>query len=159
MTSGGRVRVGLGVPSLTLILLTLCLTLLGTLALADARAEQRLRMRQEALTDAYYQAALEAQRTLACMDEQMAQAYARCAGEEDYAQQCTALTRAGDTAVEWTDDAHAVFYLDAGFERRLCVEIERCRWDEAHAQRFTVVRHVLEDMKPWQTPAQLELIA
>ena len=27
MTSGGRVRVGLGVPSLTLILLTLCLTL------------------------------------------------------------------------------------------------------------------------------------
>lgn len=159
MTSGGRVRAGLGVSSLTLILLTLCLTLLGTLSLADARAEQSLRKRQEALTAAYYQAAFEAQRTLACMDEQMAQAYARCSDEEEYAQQCTALTSAGDTDVEWTDDAHAVFYLDAGFERRLCVEIERCRWDEAHAQRFTVVRHVLEDMKQWQEQTQLELIA
>ena len=159
MTSGGRVRAGLGVPSLTLILLTLCLTLLGTLSLADARAEQSLRKRQEALTTAYYQAAWEVQRTLACMDEQMAQAYARCFDEEAYAQQCTALTSAGDTAIEWTDDAHAVFYLDAGFERRLCVEIERCRWGEAHTRRFTVVRHVLEDMKPWQTQEQLELIA
>ena len=65
MTSGGRVRAGLGVPSLTLILLTLCLTLLGTLSLADARAEQSQRKRQEALTTAYYQAAGEAQRTLA----------------------------------------------------------------------------------------------
>ena len=71
MTSGGRVRAGLGVPSLTLILLTLCLTLLGTLSLADARAEQSLRKRQEALTTAYYQAAWEAQRTLACMDEKI----------------------------------------------------------------------------------------
>lgn len=159
MTQMRRMRAGLGVPTLTLIVMMLCLTLLGTLALADARADRSLGARQEALAADYYQAAAQAQRALAALDAQMAQAFMQAANEAEYARRCMEIAQADGAEIHWSDASHAVFYLDAGSERRLCVEIERSVWEKASARRFCITRHALEDTTDWGTEARVTLIA
>ena len=64
MSERGQVRAGLGVPSMVLVLVVLCLSMLGVLSLISARNDAALAQRHTVLTAAYDEAAAAAQRAL-----------------------------------------------------------------------------------------------
>ena len=61
-------RAGAGAPSILLILVVVCLTLFGVLALVAARNDAALTARTSAAAEAYYAADADAQRALASID-------------------------------------------------------------------------------------------
>ena len=129
MKQEGQTRAGLGVPSLVLILLVLCLALLGVLSLMSARTDLQMSRRHTQLAELYAQAAAGAHEALAA-----------------------------GVPIEWVDETHVRFTLDAGAQRALNVEIERSDWAKAGESRFEIVRHALEDTSEWEQTESLILM-
>lgn len=145
----GQVRAGLGVPSMVLVLVVLCLAMLGVLSMISARSDDALAARHIRLTQGYYEAAASAQTALAELDAQMVSAWQASADDAQYAEACAALTSVNDIPVNWSEQT-AVLRFDAGFDRQLVVEIERAAWDDVANSRFSIVRHVLHDTLEWE---------
>lgn len=158
MKQEGQTRAGLGVPSLVLILLVLCLALLGVLSLMSARTDLQMSRRHTQLAELYAQAAAGAQEALADLDAQMAHAWQSCAEETAYAATCQEIVLAAGVPIEWVDETHVRFTLDAGAQRALNVEIERSDWAKAGESRFEIVRHALEDTSEWEQTESLILM-
>ena len=159
MNETGRARAGIGIPSFLMIVTTLALTVLGVLCINDAQADAALQQRHEVLTAAYYEATAQAQRMLAQADEAFAQAFVDSTDEADYAYQCAQIKRIGEEKLTWLDETHAVFYTDAGYGRRLRVEIQLNGFEDAGKSRFAAVRQTLEDATEWDDAVALPLIA
>lgn len=149
MSEHGQVRAGLGVPSMVLVLVVLCLSMLGVLSLISARNDAALAQRHAELTAAYDEAAAVAQRALCDLDAQLCDAWRTSGDEAQYESACAQVTLAGGSQVEWSEQT-AVLRFDAGADRELVVHIRRCTWEEAAQQRFTVVQHRLKDALEWE---------
>ena len=149
MSERGQVRAGLGVPSMVLVLVVLCLSMLGVLSLISARNDAALAKRHAELTAAYDEAAASAQRALCDLDAQLCDAWRSSADEAQYDAACAQVTIAGGFPVEWEEQT-AVLRFDAGYDRELVVKIRRCTWDEASKQRFTRIQHTLKDTLEWE---------
>lgn len=159
MTQRGQTRSGLGAASLILILLVMCLVLLGILSLMSARSDWNLSVRHAQLAQQYAEAAAAGQEALRALDEQMADAFKRCAQEAEYAEACLVIGEAGKASVAWIDAFCAEIRIDAGEDRALMIGIERCTWDKAGEKRFIVTQNVLTDMREWRQTDSLELMA
>lgn len=157
MSERGRIRAGLGIPSMVLVLVVLCLSMLGVLSLISARSDDALARRHASLTAAYDEAAAAAQRALAGLDIRMTEAWRASGDDAAYQAACELITSAGDAQVEWSGNS-AVMRFDAGYDRELVVEIQRCAWEEAQKKRFTLVRHTLEDTLEWEQTDSLFLM-
>lgn len=158
MNEGGRVRAGLGLPSFLVIVTVLAMTVLGVLTLNAARADAALQSRHEELSRAYYAAAAKAEETIFLLDAALMDVYLRSENETDYEKACKTIVRAGGADIEWLDETHAVFYTDAGYKRRLRVEIKRSAFEQAHTARLIQVNRMLEDTMEWNGEA-IALIA
>lgn len=149
MSDRGQVRAGLGVPSMVLVLVVLCLAMLGVLSMISARSDDALAARHIRLTQGYYEAAANAQAALAELDAQMTSAWQASEDDAQYAEACAELTSVSGIPVEWSGET-AVLCFDAGYDRELVVVIERVAWDHAAKTRFSITRHVLKDTLEWQ---------
>ena len=158
MKQNRQTRVGLGVASLIMILLVLCLVLMGVLSLMSARADLDLSRRHAKLAEGYAEASADAQRALAELDALLAEVHAKSADEAQYAALCMDVGSAGSTSVEWEDDTTAILYLDAGEERQLEVRVERIPWDMATERRYKVTSYRLIDAKEWEQTESLILM-
>ena len=157
MSERGQIRAGLGVPSMVLVLVVLCLSMLGVLSLISARNDATLAERHAALTIAYDEAAAAAQIALHELDRQLAEAWQQSGDETQYAQACQKVTAAGGTQVEWEEQT-AVLRFDAGYDRELVVGIRRCVWEDAGKRRFILLQHTLKDVLEWKQTDGLLLL-
>ena len=157
MSERGQIRAGLGVPSMVLVLVVLCLSMLGVLSLISARNDAILAERHAALTIAYDEAAAAAQIALHELDRQLAEAWQQSGDETQYAQACQKVTAAGGTQVEWEEQT-AVLRFDAGYDRELVVGIRRCVWEDAGKRRFILLQHTLKDVLEWKQTDGLLLL-
>lgn len=157
MSERGQVRAGLGVPSMVLVLVVLCLSMLGVLSLISARNDVTLAERHTALTVAYDEAAAAAQFALCELDRQLAEAWQQSGDETQYALACRQVTAAGGVQVEW-DEQTAVLRFDAGYDRELVVGIRRCAWEDAGKRRFILLQHTLKDVLEWEQTDGLLLL-
>ena len=151
-------RTGLGVPSLVLILLVLCLALLGVLALLSARSDYRMSLRFAELAADAAQAEAQAERILSELDAQMADAWLAAADDAEYAQRCREITLVDTTHIDWRSDEYAAFVVDAGASRVMNVEIERCGWGNAAEKRYVLIKYALEDTNNWEQTESLLLM-
>lgn len=158
MNGGEHVRVGLGVPSMVLVLVVLCLVLMGILTLVGARADLSQSLHIAQTMHATYEAQAKAQRALSLLDEQMTQRYLASEDRAAYLAACTEIEATKDMPLCWIDEDSAMMTFDAGFERVLTVEIDSEDWERADQKRFSVVRHVLENAQDWEQEDDLLLM-
>ena len=157
MSEHGQVRAGLGVPSMVLVLVVLCLSMLGVLSLISARNDAALAQRHAELTAAYDEAAAAAQRALCDLDAQLCDAWRTSHDEAQYELACVRVTLAGGSPVEWSEQT-AVLRFDAGYDRELVVGIRRCAWEDAGERRFILLQHTLKDVLEWEQTDGLLLL-
>jgi len=150
---------GLGAASLVVILLVLCMVLLGVLSLMSARADIRLSERHAQLAKGAAHASADAQRALAALDEQLALAREETMDEAQYSAAAGRIEEAAGAQVCWLDPTHAQIVFDAGYDRRLVVEVERFAWPMSAEKRLSIVRYALEDVYTWEQTESLELMA
>ena len=158
MKRDGGIRAGLGIPSLVLILLVLCLAILGVLSLISARADDDMARRHAELLTLTAKADARAQRALAHLDEQMVQAWRSCEEDDAYAQACLKIAGACDAQVVWLDTGRAQLCFDAGVQRSLCVEVERVTWEKAAKMRYIVRKYAVNDDRQDEQTDGLQLI-
>ena len=125
------VTIGPGAPSLLLVVVVGAMSVLGLLALMSARSDAQLARRSLEYTEAEYERAAQAERSLAQLDGVLA----ACAGEEDYLAAVSRLLPEGMTldgrVVRWTESA------DTG--RSLCCAVELA--EDGEKTRFCWVEH------------------
>ena len=81
-----RISLGPGAASLILIVVILSLSVLGILALMNARNDSQLSRRSISVVEAGYALGAEAERSLAALDAAAADCAAAASGDEDYAE-------------------------------------------------------------------------
>ena len=81
-----RISLGPGAASLILIVVILSLSVLGILALMNARNDSQLSRRSISVVEAGYALGAEAERSLAALDAAAADCAAVASGDEDYAE-------------------------------------------------------------------------
>ena len=158
MRRDAEISVGLGIPSLVLILLVLCLAMLGVLSLLSARGDYSMALRQSELAASAAQADDDAQHALALLDEQLTAAWLLAEDDAAYTLACRGITRAGDAQIEWIDDERMALRFDAGAQRTLYVELRRVSWHKVGAQRYRIEKYALIDDAQFLQTESLELI-
>lgn len=157
MKRNDQARVGLGIPSLVLILLVLCLALLGVLALISARADRQMAMRQAELAMTYAQASAKMESAFAELDRQMAECWKNSASEAEYALACETIDEAAGINVTWQDEAKAWMAVEAG-SSVLQAAIRRMDWENAKEKRFEILQYALENAENWEQTESLNLM-
>ena len=137
-------RIGPGAASLLLIVLVLCLTVLGILALSSARSDYRLAQRNESMIQGYYKADAQTQRALADLDAVIVEARALATDSQAYMQAIDDNLPAG---FELEDDK-VVYRADAGADRSLEMSVHIGDLDEQ--QRYNVLSVNLTDVSSWE---------
>jgi hypothetical protein len=74
----------IGLPSIMLIFVVLCLVSFGVLSLVSANADRKLSQKVLARQKEYYEASNEAQEMLASVDARLHEAYEKSASKSDY---------------------------------------------------------------------------
>ena len=125
------ITIGPGAPSLLLVVVVVTMSILGLLALMSARSDMRLAQRSLEYTQAEYEHAAAAQRSLARLDGVLIS----CMGEEDYFAAVECLLPEGMYMEE-----HVVRWTEAGEKgRSLCCAVEVL--DRGQKDRFRWVEH------------------
>jgi len=135
--TGSEYRVGVGASSVLMVLVVLALAALSLLSLGSARSNAALSDRNRTMTLGYYQAAAQAQQTLAAMDE-LAQENASVVTDASGWNALFARNGLGNITVG--EDGIFSFALDAGAQRSLVVE---GNFTPALFPRLTLTRHEL----------------
>lgn len=112
-------RMGVGASSVLMIFVVLCLTTLGVLSFASARADLMLTQRRKAYVESYYQADAAAQRVLFQIDEQLALAKK---DPEEYEQAVRDIAVEGVTLTV-SDDLTIAFPIEISESLRLEVAV------------------------------------
>jgi len=144
-------RVGVGATSILMILVVLALAALSLLSLSSARNNETLAQRNLSMTLSYYQAAAEAQRTLAAMDTLISE---NRAGAQDADDWNALFADHGLETVTVNEDGTFSFSLDAGAERALVVE---GALTPNASPRYTLTRHELVNQAA-ETESTLNLL-
>ena len=124
------VTIGPGAPSLLLVVVVVAMSVLGLLALMSSRSDAQLARRSLDYTEAEYERAAQAERSLAQLDGVLA----ACAGEEDYLAAVSRLLPEGMTlegrVVRWTESGETGRSLCCAVELAEDGEKTRFRWME-----------------------------
>lgn len=125
-------RMGIGASSVLLIFVVLCLTTLGVLSYASARASQALTDRRQTQVEAYFEASAAAQRAIAEIDAAL-----KAGGE---------VPVPADIADFTAEDGTILFTVAAGETHQLEVLL---RVGDGSGARYTVVRHQFDNIGEW----------
>lgn len=138
-------RVGIGASSILMIFVVLCLTTLGVLSYASARADLALTERRAERVMAYYEAAAGAQRQLTQIDA----ALRACEGDFtafDAATEGLGLERDGD---------EIAFQMEMGGDQRLEIAI---KVDFSAFPMYDMLYHRVVNMEEWVIDDTLNLL-
>lgn len=152
-------RIGPGMPSLLMMLVTLLMAALAILAMAGAQADATLSQRNLETTLSYYQAAAQMQRELAEVDRLLLDARTAAADDtEAYKNSIRGLR--SDYLSEVAEDGEGLLMLvavpmrdDSYLEAQLRVPFGLT------GARYTLLSHKLTDDMPWETEQQLTVFA
>lgn len=144
---GPRRAGGMGASSLLMILVILCLTTLGVLALTSALAEYRLSARTAQNSAAYYEASANAQEELALLDQTLARLRMDSADAADYE------ARKADSGLEFTDADRSLYEIlePLGDGRVLCVRVEVLPLESD--ARYRMRGYSVRDEREWEAEA------
>lgn len=144
MNTKGEYRIGPGAASLMLILVVLCMTVLGALALVSARGDMRLTRRSAQMTAWYSEAEVQTETLLAQIDGILFQC-AQTAGDDDAYLEAVwdALPEACDM-----DENIISFAVDAQADRSLECELTVLPLGSEEG-RYRLTKRALMDNAPW----------
>lgn len=151
MNKSAEYRVGIGASSILMIFIVLCLTTLGVLSFASARANLTLTQRRLEQVEAYYEGVAQAQTLLAQIDA------ALLAASEDadtYFEQVKALGDI-DPRIRAVDAQKVTYTLPVGDAQSLQVELAIHAPGEA--QRYTMTKHQLAYTGEWEPDTSIKL--
>lgn len=149
--TGSEYRVGIGASSVLMVLVVLALAALSLLSLGSARSNAALSDRNRTMTLGYYQAAAQAQQTLAALDE-LTQKNAASLTDSIGWNALFARNGLGNVTVD--EDGSFSFSLDAGAQRSLVIE---GNFMPSLSPRLTLTRHELVSTST-QTDTTLNLL-
>lgn len=152
MNKAPEYRVGIGASSILMIFIILCLTTLGVLSFASARANLTLTQRRQAQVEAYYEAAAEAQQMIAFIDVELLKAQRDA---ENYDTYLVALPKLDDRLAV-TEDGHISFSLPVGDRQKL--EVELSANGAESPQRYTLLTHQTVNVADWKPDNSLTLM-
>lgn len=150
MNKAPEYRVGIGASSIIMIFIILSLTTLGVLSFASARADMNLSQRRQVQVTAYYEAAAEAQRLIAQVDEALLTARDKEMTPEDRA----AALQAIHSGITVTDDGLVSLQVEVSDSQRLDVVL---RIEEDTPARYTLTHHHLVNTAEWTPDNTLHL--
>ena len=170
------VRIGPGMTSLLMILVTLLMASLAILAMAGAKSDGALSRRNLETTQDYYAAAARVQRALFEIDRQLADARAAAAGDADayllrVREIPDAYAAGQDKIRSYVSPQDIVDVYEAegspggGVTLRLAAPMRNDRQLEATLEvpraltgrRYTMTSHKVVDTAPWDEDAPLDL--
>lgn len=137
-------RVGVGASSIVMMLVVLALTAMSLLALSSAQNTSKLISRSETMTLGYYQAADEAQRRLAAMDQTLFELRAQPSITQSEFENTLKQNKDFGIAID-ADGITFSFECDAGESRALLVQGTVSGLAETGA-RYTLQKHALIDL-------------
>ncbi|MCL2811123.1 MAG: hypothetical protein FWD25_04445 [Clostridia bacterium] len=138
-------RIGPGMASLLMILVTLLMAALAILAMAGAQNDATLSQRNLDMTRSYYQAAAQVQHELAQIDGKLLEARETAAGDLAVYEQL--VREAGGPMLRVTAPVHNDIYLEALLRVPLTLS----------GPRYIVISHKLEDDASWDAEQDLDL--
>lgn len=146
-------RVGVGASSILMIFIILCLTTLGVLSFASARANLQLTNRRQVQVEAYYAAEAEAQRLLAQVDA----ALLKARGTPDVPQEDAVKALAAlDERITVARDLTVHITIHASESQDLCLTLRVNDVDVP--ARYTLIEHYLINIEEWEPDNTLDLM-
>lgn len=145
-------RVGVGASSILMIFIILCLTTLGVLSFASARANLQLTTRRQTQVQAYYATQAEAQRLLARIDEALLAARAEPNTYDEQVKSLAAL----DERIAVKNNGTVELTLPVGQTQELHLTLAIGGAEDA--TRYTVMTHYLINIEEWEPDTSLELM-
>lgn len=158
MSEKSRFKIGLGIPSILLILLVLILMLLGIVALMEARADESLCLKSAVLTQAYYEAEAQVQNVLSQLDDAICMAGRQASDAQSYAELLAQIEQVANTQLAWSDGGYISFEVDAQSERAIVVSLYCEPWSQTMNKRFSIIKHNLTDKSDWSLSEPVKLI-
>jgi len=153
--SGAGFRIGPGMPSLLMILVTLLMAALAILAMAGAQTDAALSQRNLETTLGYYQAAAEMQRELAEIDRLLADARTAAAGDAGAYEQLVRDLRSSHLAQVTEDDEGLLLLVAVPMENHNRLEALLRAPPRLTGPRYAMVSHKLTDDAPWELEQDL----
>ncbi len=144
-------RVGVGASSILTIFVVLCLTTLGVLSFASARANATLTSRREAYVEHYYAAVAEAQHVMMEIDRALVNARKT---PDTYAELVQGI-KMPDIFLEVSEDLLVSFSVPCGEMLELQVAVQAA--DSGDWPRYRVVMHQLVNIADWEPDTSYEL--
>jgi len=143
--AGSGFRIGPGMASLLMILVTLLMAALAILAMAGAQTDATLSQRNLEMTRGYYQAAAQVQRELARIDGLLADARETAAGDAVAYQQL--IYELGGPILRVAVPVQGDVYLEAQLSIPAALT----------GPRYAVISHKLADETPWDAERDLDI--
>ncbi len=139
MKSKQEYRFGIGVPSMLMLFMILCLTTLAVLSFASSRADDKLTRRTQDMTLWYYEAAQGGQEKLRDLDAALMEMGTQAADAAAYEKLVADYALLQNMEFEegiltWTEDA--------GGGRTLRLSVQVAAYGQA-GQRYTLTQHTL----------------
>lgn len=151
MNRSPQYRVGIGASSILMIFVVLCLTTLGVLSFATARANLQLTGRRQVQVEAYYTAAAEAQALIAEIDAALLEA-----GEDPDTYDAQVLTLSDiDSRIVVDADRTVSLSFPVGDSQALRVRLAVA--EAGDTPRYTVRTHALVNVVDWQPDNSMTL--
>lgn len=144
-------RVGVGASSILMIFIVLCLTTLGVLSFASARANLTLTNRRQVKVEGYYEALAKSQGMIADIDNAL---YVAAQDADTYEEQVLALESL-DEHIAVSSDLAISIRLPVGENQELRIELQANGPEDA--QRYTIVEHYLINIEDWQPDNSLNV--
>lgn len=144
MNSQPEYRVGIGASSIIMIFIVLCLTTLGVLSFASARANLVLTERRQEKVEAFYQTDAKAQALIAAIDSALLKAAQQPA--EEFEAHVKALSNI-DASIQVKGGSRAQFSLPVGDTQTL--EVELAIQEPGSAQRYSISKYQLMYTGEW----------
>jgi len=143
--AGAGFRIGPGMASLLMILVTLLMAALAILAMAGAQTDATLSQRNLDMTRSYYQAAAQVQRELARIDGLLLDARDAAAGDAEAYQQLV------------YELGGPILRLAVPVHNDICLEAQLSIPAALSGPRYAVISHKLVDETPWDAEYDLDI--
>ena len=155
--AGSGFRIGPGMASLLMILVTLLMAALAILAMAGAQTDATLSRRNLDTTQGYYEAAAQVQRALAEIDGWLLDARKAAAGDADVYEQRVRAIQA-DLPVELAEDVDGqVLRVAVPMREDFYLEALLRVPPQLTGPRFELLSHKPVDKAPWEAEQYLDL--
>ncbi|MCL2544896.1 MAG: hypothetical protein FWE77_03140 [Clostridia bacterium] len=157
--AGAGFRIGPGMASLLMILVTLLMAALAILAMAGAQTDATLSQRNLDATVGYYQAAAQMQRELAGIDGRLLEARKAAAGDAGAYERLVRAIQADHPAEPAEDAGGLILWVAVPMRNDFYLEALLRVPLQLAGPRFEMFSHKPVDRAPWEAQTHLNLFS